>query len=92
MRHEELQHTIQSGETMGWITVESFDDEETATRFWQKVRKKSKTDTSALRVRVVRSLLGRESNAVLAVGPFAGPAGDCGSPPQGRRLCRGPGQ
>lgn len=71
--HEDLEPPVPAATAAsGWINIESFDDEDAATRFWQKVRKKSAAATSSLRVRIVRSLIGRGSNAVLAVGPFAG--------------------
>jgi hypothetical protein len=55
----------------GWLTVDTFPNEDIATAFWGEVRSTAPKRTKNLRVRVMRPLMADAHKASLSIGPFA---------------------
>jgi len=61
------------GNNSGWLNVEAFPDENSASAFWQHVRESVPEKAAGLRVRIVTPAVSRDQPQVtLNVGPFAG--------------------
>ncbi len=56
----------------GWLTVDTFPNEDVATSFWEEVHSSLPKKTSSLHVRVLKPLMvEKQAKASLSIGPFA---------------------